>query len=1735
MAKRHTSRQAARRRHGRAHHAAHQSRYRRKLRYEPLEHRRLLALVTVDTLDDTVDLTDGRTSLREAIFATNLVSGPDTIEFSPDLMADGPATIVLTQGELQIADNLTINGPGAELLTIDASGSDPTPTDDKGDGSSIFVIDDADEALLRDVSISGLTLTGSDALYGGAIFSSENLTITDSTIAQNFGQEFGGGIAVFGGQTKIFSSIVRDNATPNFGGGIAAFYAELIVANSTISGNVGRQGGGIYTTDGPLTVSDSHISGNKGLGIAAAGGGIHQRIGQMTITHTRIAGNDANAAGGIYSGDDATIVRSTITGNSAETDGGGILAFERLELRESTVSSNTAGEDGGGIRALGDVTIDGSTIAHNTAGGVGGGIWLRVEGGAALVQSSTISGNSSRDHGAGIWFASLSGTLPIRHSTIVVNNTSGSNAAGGGVFVEQGQLSLDHTIVAENSSRSGQDLAGFLGTAIKARFSLIGNNANSGLVESPFTGPDANGNQIGGPTRGKIDPRLGPLTNNGGPTQTHPPVNTSTINTSPAIDRGDPTAVAGMAGLPEFDQRGEPFRRIDGNVPSRNRIDIGAFEAPRTFSAFAVGDFNRSRTIDAADYVLWRNTRGQFVLDAVGSGADGNGDGYIDEADFMVWRSNFASPRLSIGTAAGDSLTIDDAPTTTVDDAAAAYVDSPAIAAGMADDSPVIVNTLFDVVDFNDGLTSLREAIFATNLVSGPDTIEFSPALTANGPATILLTQGELRITDDLAINGPGANRLTIDASGNDPTPDVNDGKGSRVLNIDDNTIESIEVSLSGVALRGGDISTTGGAIQSVENLVITSSLLVENFAAVSGGAIESQDGELKISSTLIAENASLRGAGIAIHEASLSMQQSTVAGNSSLTHSTSRGGGIYAVGAIAYVNDCMILNNTSRQGAGIYLNGGEMTVSQSTISGNYWDPQFLELTGVGIHSVATNVVIRDCAITENRASRSYGVFSSGGTDTHIENCTITDNSGGIRVESGRNTSVRNSLISSHRIGGVYINPTDNGIITISNATVSDNRGNGGVRIVGNVRSNATATVEKSTLSGNEGGDGGLRFLFLSSVIVDQCTITKNVPFDGGRGGVGGGGIVVQAVDSMIISESTLADNIGDFRGGGGIYASSTGECSIVHCVITGNYANEGGGLRIIGKVTIEDCIISGNSARIGGGVHGHANVAKIVRSHVTGNSASVIGGGVYASHASIVDCTIDGNSAGQRGGGIYAFDARIDSSTIHANNAVVGGGVWSLHTVVNQSTISGNQAIDGAGIGTSSDLSILHSTIAFNNATGYGGGVYSSFGTLTLDHSIIAGNTASTGSDIYADVDTSINSHFSLIGHRDQTALSEAPLGTPDTTGNLIGGPMHGVIDALLGPLADNAGPTMTHALLPGSPAINAGSLNARLGLDGVPLFDQRGEPFDRVANGRIDIGAFEFQVASDLNLFVDTLVDEADGNYERGDLSLREAVELSNQWPSTDTIQFDPSLMSGGPATVLLTHGELRLTDDLTINGPGADLLTIDASGNDPTPDIDDGKGSRVFNINDGLVTSIEVTFKDLSFTGGDALGVGGAIFSFESLVIESCIVVENTIQSTAFTGGGGIAASLRDGAHFEMSNSIVSNNQASLGGGILLIVGTNCTVRIDDSRISGNHVPLRGVADGGGIAIYDNLGSVTITDSEILDNSARNGGGIAFEWERHHRALFDFRQLVAYFRRRNYSSQDCRSIWRADARRQ
>ncbi len=177
-----------------------------------------------------------------------------------------------------------------------------------------------------------------------------------------------------------------------------------------------------------------------------------------------------------------------------------------------------------------------------------------------------------------------------------------------------------------------------------------------------------------------------------------------------------------------------------------------------------------------------------------------------------------------------------------------------------------------------------------------------------------------------------------------------------------------------------------------------------------------------------------------------------------------------------------------------------------------------------------------------------------------------------------------------------------------------------------------------------------------------------------------------------------------------------------------------------------------------------------------------------------------------------------------------------------------------GGGVAANGPIFVIHSTIAGNSADAgvvTGGGI-SSTGDATLRNSLVAGNlvtgkTSGTAPDLYfASEESTLELAFSLLGDNSGSGLTEAQ--TPDTAGNLIGSPTGmGVIDPLFGPLGDNGGRTETYALLPGSPAINAGDPSAVAGMDGVPHYDQRGEPFARVSGSRLDMGAYEVQVEED------------------------------------------------------------------------------------------------------------------------------------------------------------------------------------------------------------------------------------------------------------------------------------------------
>ncbi len=331
---------------------------------------------------------------------------------------------------------------------------------------------------------------------------------------------------------------------------------------------------------------------------------------------------------------------------------------------------------------------------------------------------------------------------------------------------------------------------------------------------------------------------------------------------------------------------------------------------------------------------------------------------------------------------------------------------------------------------------------------------------------------------------------------------------------------------------------------------------------------------------------------------------------------------------------------------------------------------------------------------------------------------------------------------------------------------------------------------------------------------------------------IDGSGVVGQRVmditGTVVISGITIAHGSGTSFGGGLL---NNGWLTLVNThvlsnSVSGGLNDWGGGINSFGDLTVTDSLIRGNQTGSGnpngGGImNGGFGTLTLIRTTVMNNTTPGQGGGV-ADATRIVDSTFSGNMGGT-GGAIYAF---------------------SRPQVVLNSTVSGNFASDtGGGVYVNfGETDLINTTVANNEAntgksSAVGGGVVNGIGQLKLTDSLVAGNGY-----------LRVVGKFSVFQPDDCAgAISAAGYNLIDVidTGHcsITGSPLSG--DPLLGPLQANGGPTLTQALLPGSPAIDAGD-PVCTDDQGAPLTaDQRGAP--RPANGatatRCDLGAYEAQ----------------------------------------------------------------------------------------------------------------------------------------------------------------------------------------------------------------------------------------------------------------------------------------------------
>jgi hypothetical protein len=268
-------------------------------------------------------------------------------------------------------------------------------------------------------------------------------------------------------------------------------------------------------------------------------------------------------------------------------------------------------------------------------------------------------------------------------------------------------------------------------------------------------------------------------------------------------------------------------------------------------------------------------------------------------------------------------------------------------------------------------------------------------------------------------------------------------------------------------------------------------------------------------------------------------------------------------------------------------------------------------------------------------------------------------------------------------------------------------------------------------------------------------------------------------------------------------------------------------------SVTIQGLTISNGLVQFdaGGGILNETSWLSLRDCRISGNVTQASGGGVCnccsKSTLTIERCTLSDNVAGDYGGAISnSGTLNITDSTLSGNTGEFTGGaiINDGALTVSNSTVSGNSTqLHGGGIANiSGQNTIVNSTLTGNSGT-TAGAIYNRLATLEMKNTVL--NAGNSGPNILNDVGTVISHGFNLSSD-DAGGLLIAPGDQTDT-------------DPLLGTLQDNGGPTFTHAPLPGSPAIDAGDPK----FTPPPVDDQRGPGFDRVVNGRIDIGSYEVQ----------------------------------------------------------------------------------------------------------------------------------------------------------------------------------------------------------------------------------------------------------------------------------------------------
>ena len=1512
---------------------------------------------------------------------------------------------------------------------------------------------------------------------GGAIYveSGATLTMENGRIGGCTAAHYGGAIANLGTLNLNGVSFESNEALADSGGAIYNDGSGSIQAVSCIfGGGSDALGNKAYKDGGAIAVNGSSA-------------------GEIKIKYGTISHNEAKngKGGGIYSGSAITIEgtgssRSEISSNKAKENGGGIYTSARLDITYLNNNDNTANGNGGGIYADAgsECTIKNSTMSRNTSTGSGGGLYVSdktttvTQAAKCKLDSTEMKGNKAKSVGGGAIYSA--GTLEIISCTlgnVSIGNDSNSAEGtglvyGGAVYIFGGSCKLKDTTVQNNKIASNGK-----GSGIYLNYSAAGSDFTVQGNTKIFDGTDSVMLGTTGASTSLI--KADGLTTG------------ANINISPADSdtqkNRELVTGPGAAGYAQY-------FHLTG-LPSSDEWSL----KPNAGNNGLV--LRKQETIDSSNGGTWKKLK-----DAIAAAEAG--DVIKISGEIKATNDTDNSGELIVN----KNITVKKA-----DGASTAVLNANGTAGGkpahrifkVASGKTLTLENLTlkggrcgTYGESGGGAIYAEGPLTMKNCIVTDNRIEYGNGGGICAESTLTMescTVNGNTAADDDGVGGGGiyaTGTLTMQGctiSGNYAKKDGGGIYAVGELSLTDCTVTANE------SQNNGSGSGSGGGIYIKGRCTMTGGSVTGNKANSNGnggGIYIDGNGSFTMTGGTVSNNTTEYGDGGGIYVAGtggFTLEGGSLTGNEATQNKT--GGGVYVKDGTFTIKGaaCVTPSTDNVEGKNdVYLDNGKMITvdgvlspaggiaARITVAYIKYLPttQVLAGTAALLNSEHSKFAVTPQAVgSEKRMWRINGQgylqkppVEIKGTDSlawkklkdavqaadngdvisiigEIKATNNTDNSG--ELEISKNLTIKGKGAAA------ALNANSNHSGTVPADAPADKH-----RIF-KVASGKTLTLQDLSLKGGEAGSydasdplassgGAIRLnggsASLSNVTISGCRAITT----GGCTGQGGG-IYAESGGTLTLNISTIKDCEATVSGGG-IYATG-GTINLTGCTITGNKANNGGGIRLYksgggdatliisggeigGKYAGEPNTASGTSGN-GGGISVEGSSCTVTLKDVakiTGNTANN-GGGVYASGGTvnITGCTIAGNTGTIAGGGICALANGSTPARVTINGGVIGG------TSTSEANTTGSSG-KGGGIfvsGTNSAVTLLGTANVIGNTTDHeGGGIFVDTGSvLNMKGSAIV--TPSTGGDANAPRKNDVYLMDGCTIKLSETLSGAVPV-------------------ARITPATYN---TTTQVLTGGA-----------VGTEHVKF---------TVTPKTVSGVKQKWTIKND-------------GYLQKSPVTINGSD--TDAWTKLKTEVENPSgsakiMIQGTIAVTASAKGEITVSREVEIEGNGTDAV------------LDAKLENRIFKVN----TAGKLTIKNLKLTGGLSNGAtnqsenyGGAIYNEGELTVISCEMRDNSAGSS---GGGAIY--IKQGGKCTIKGTgarktIIAKNDASKGGGIQ--IDGECTV--DEYTVIGGSAgdANKGKQFAGGILVASTgkctiKGGVEISYNTLAANT-NYGGGIYVE---------------------------------------